>query len=112
VGAANNSEATSPIAAHSRLVFIAARGKPSAPCGHAGQADICSTNCLTKHRGLFTTQSSGGAHAFCIHEDYVSAICLCYRLMVCTLGLRCTIGIHVRRTQARRRNNPGLGYFR
>jgi hypothetical protein len=58
VPAASNSGATSPIAAHSRLVLIAAR-QPSAPRAHTGQADISSRNCVTKPRGLFTTQSAG-----------------------------------------------------
>jgi hypothetical protein len=51
-----------------RLVLIAARGNHPHRA-HAAQADISSRNCLTRARGLFSTQSSGGADAFCIRVN-------------------------------------------
>jgi hypothetical protein len=94
VPTASNSGATSLIAAHPTRADRCSR-QPSAPRAHAGQADISSRNCLTKPRGLFTTQSYGGTDTFCVYIDYVSGICVYYRLIVCKLGLRCIIGIHM-----------------
>ena len=52
---ASNSGATSPIAAHSGLVLIAARGNHPHRELHAGQAGISLRNWLTKPCDLFTT---------------------------------------------------------
>ena len=56
--AASNSGATSPIAAHYRLVLIAARGNHPHRA-HAGRADISSRNCLTQPPGLLFTSLPG-----------------------------------------------------